>query len=143
LHAVLQPDSLLERFAARNANKIGPTKDFLSLKGQKGQIENVGAKVERENELLGFKCLHYSVTESSGFVEITVIKKVVNQDLTFGIRTIDGTAKDPSEFHKMDQMVTMKKRETEKTFQIKIIDNSDWQPDLDFSVELYDPNTSG
>lgn len=83
------------------------------------------------------------MTESSGFVEITVIKKVVNQDLTFGIRTIDGTAKDPSEFHKMDQMVTMKKRETEKTFQIKIIDNSDWQPDLDFSVELYDPNTSG
>ena len=42
LHAALQPESLLERFAARNANKIGPTKDFLSLKGQKGEIENAG-----------------------------------------------------------------------------------------------------
>ena len=116
LHAALQPDSLLERFAARSANKIGPTKDFLSLKGQKGQIENVGAgKVEQENELIGFKCLHYSVTESSGFVEITVIKKVINQDVTFGIRTVDGTAKNPSEFTKMDDVVTMKKRETEKT----------------------------
>lgn len=102
------------------------------MKGQKGQIENIGAKVEQENELLGFKCLHYSVTESSGFVEITVIKKVVNQDLTFGIRTKDGTAKHPSEFEKMDEVVTMKKRETEKIIQIKIIDNSDWQPDLDF-----------
>ena len=123
LHAALQPDSLLERFAARNANKIGPAKDFLSLKGQKGQIENIGGKIEHENELIGFKCLHYSVTESSGYVDITVIKKVVNQDLTFGIRTKDGTALDPSEYFKMDEIVTMKKRETEKIIQIKIIDN--------------------
>ena len=43
----------------------------------------------------------------------------------------------------MDDVVTMKKRVTEKTIQIKIIDNSDWQPDLDFTVELYDPNTPG
>jgi hypothetical protein len=42
----LQPDSLLERFAARNANKIGPTKDFISMKGAKGQIENISGKIE-------------------------------------------------------------------------------------------------
>jgi hypothetical protein len=35
LHGALQPDSLLERFAARKENKIGPNKDFISLKGQK------------------------------------------------------------------------------------------------------------
>ena len=115
----------------------------MSLKGQKGQLENVSGKVEQENELLGFKCLHYSVTESSGFVEITIVKKTVNQDLTFGIRTVEGTAKHPTEYTKMDEVMTMKKRETEKTIQIKIIDNSDWQPDLDFSVELYDPNVPG
>jgi hypothetical protein len=143
LHTALQPDSLLERFAARNANKIGTTKDFISLKGQKGQIENVSGKLEQINELIGFKCLHYSVTESSGFVEITVIKKVVNQDLTFGIRTVDGTAKHPTEYETIDEVVTMKKRETEKIIQIKIIDNSDWQPDLDLKVELYDPNVAG
>lgn len=143
LYQALQPDSLLERFAARNANKLGPTKDFLSLKGQKGQIENQHGGVEQENELIGFKCLHYSVTESSGFVEIHVIKKVVNQDLTFGIRTLDGTAKHPTEYEKIEEVITMKKRDTERTIQIKIIDNSDWQPDLDFTVELYDPNTPG
>jgi hypothetical protein len=43
----------------------------------------------------------------------------------------------------MDEIVTMKKKENEKTIKIKIIDNSDWQPDLDFTVELYDPNLSG
>ena len=115
LHSCLQPDSLLERFAARNANKLGTTKDFLSIKGQKGQIENIGTtKIEQENELIGFKCLHYSVTESSGFVEVTVIKKVINQDVTFGIRTKDGTAKHPTEYTHFDEVISMKKRETEK-----------------------------
>lgn len=106
-------------------------------------MENDSIKVEQENELLGFKCLHYSVTESSGFVEITIIKKVVNQDVTFGLRTKDGTAKHPSEYTHFDEVLSMKKKDTEKVVQIKIIDNSDWQPDLDFQVELYDPKSPG
>jgi len=66
------------------------------------------------------------VTESSGTVDITVVKKVVNQDLTFGIRTIDGTAKNPTEYTTINEVITMKKRDTEKTFKIKILDNDDW-----------------
>lgn len=70
LLAVLQPETLFERFAARKANKIGAGKDFLAIKGQKGlQMENAAAvAVKTENEIVGFKCLHYSVTESSGIV---------------------------------------------------------------------------
>jgi len=40
LHEALQPDSLLERFAAKKANGISHNKDFLEIKGTKGQIEN-------------------------------------------------------------------------------------------------------
>lgn len=40
LHAVLQPDSLLERFAAKKAAGLGTMKDFLEIKGMKGQLEN-------------------------------------------------------------------------------------------------------
>jgi len=40
--------------------------------------EKIRANIKEENELVGFKCLHYSVTESSGFVEVTIIKKVLN-----------------------------------------------------------------
>ena len=36
-------------------------------------------------------------------------------------------------------MITLKKRDTEKTVEIKIHDNQEWQPDLDFYVEIYDP----
>lgn len=30
---VLKPDSLFERFAARKANKVGATKEFMEIKG--------------------------------------------------------------------------------------------------------------
>jgi solute carrier family 8 (sodium/calcium exchanger) len=132
----------LERFAARKANNLGGHKDFLALQGMKGQqMENVVGKVEQENEELGFKCLHYSVTESSGHVELTVVKKVLNADLTFGIRTVDGTANAPRDYTPYDEVHTMRKRDTELNIPITIIDNTDWQPDLEFTVELYDPTT--
>jgi hypothetical protein len=43
----------------------------------------------------------------------------------------------------MDEVITMKKKDTDKIIQIKIIDNSDWQPDLDLMVELYEPDVAG
>lgn len=74
----LQPDSLLERFAYRKQAGIhANTKEFMKLKGSKGQIDH-SAKMDSanaHNENLGFKCLHYSVTESNGSVEITIVKK--------------------------------------------------------------------
>jgi hypothetical protein len=45
--------------------------------------------VKLQNPLFGFKCLHYSVTESAGHVEITIIKKMMNHELSVGVRTID------------------------------------------------------
>jgi hypothetical protein len=56
------------------------------------------------NESICFKCLHYSVTENSGVVEITIIKKVANQELTFGIRTSDGTAHSSKEYESINSI---------------------------------------
>ena len=39
--------------------------------------------------------------------------------------------------------MNFKKRENEKTVSIKIFDNNEWQPDLDFFVELYSPESDG
>jgi hypothetical protein len=75
------------------------------------------------NESLCFKCLHYSVTENSGVVEITIIKKAANQELTFGIRTSDGTAHNSKEYEAINSIMTMKKRENEKSVKITIFDN--------------------
>ena len=63
------------------------------------------------NDVLSFKCLHYSVTESAGTCSVTIIKKNPNVDCVFGIRTIDGTAKSGSEFGAMDEVQTISKKE--------------------------------
>jgi len=57
-------------------------------------MENTTTTAGVLNDTIGFKCLHYSVTESAGTVEITVVKKNDDQDVSFGIRTVDNTAKD-------------------------------------------------
>lgn len=46
------------------------------MKGQKIQMENyTTVKLQSYNPLIGFKCNHYSVTESAGHVELTITKK--------------------------------------------------------------------
>ena len=137
---VLEPEALLERFAAKKANKVGKNNDFISLKGAiKGQIENdTTNKLENTNDFIGFKCLHYSVTESAGVAAVTVVKKVVNQSITFGIRTVKDTAIPGSDYKEIDLRVKMAAQETEKQIEIPIVDNNEWEPDLDFLVELYE-----
>lgn len=115
-------------------------KDFIKLKGTKGQIAHEEAKVEVENDQIGFKCLHYSVTESNGFVEIAIVKKVAT-DLTIGVRTVPDTATHPKDYTHIDELITIKKRDSEYKIKIPIVDDEEWEPDLDFFVELYDPNT--
>lgn len=48
--------------------------------------------------MVGFKCLHYSVTESNGHVEVVIVKKVLNQKLVVGVRTRDDTAVSPKDY---------------------------------------------
>ena len=66
------------------------------------------------------------MTESAGTVEITVVKKKDDQDCSFGIRTVENTAKDGSEYEGLNKVVSTMGKESEKTFSIKIIDNNDW-----------------
>ena len=108
-----------------------------------GQMQNIGVTASIKNDLIGFKCLAYSVTESNGFVEITVVKKTSQQDFTFGIRTIEDTAKMGSEFEAFNKIIELNGKNTEETVKITIFDNNDWQPDQIFFVELYDPGENG
>jgi len=137
----MKHDSLLERFAyRRQAGTLGANKEFIKLKGTKGQIDHDdNSKVDVENDEIGFKCLHYSVTESNGNVEITIIKKVA-KDLTYGFRTVADSAIAPKDYTHCDEQFTMSRKETELKIFIPIVDDEEWEPDLDFFVELYDPN---
>ena len=98
--------------------------------------------MDNPNEILGFKCLHYSVTESNGTVEITILKKVMNQEITFGYRTVPDTAVPEKDYTHVNKIITMKKKDSEFKIFIPIVNDEEWEPDLDFFVELYDPNTN-
>lgn len=113
LLATLQHESLLERFAYRKRN-ANNAKDFVRIKGSKGQLdhdEEMRKNVKEENDLVGFKCLHYSVTESNGHVEITIVKKLLNQELIVGVRTRDDTAVSPKDYKAFDAEIKFDKRE--------------------------------
>jgi len=59
--------------------------------------------------------------------------------LTIGYRTVADTAFAPKDFTHVDQIITLGPIEYEKKIQIPIVDDDEWEPDLDFFVELYDP----
>lgn len=51
--------------------------------------------------MFGFKNLHYSITESSGTVDITIVNKC-NSKVNLGYRTIAGTATSPKDYDHTD-----------------------------------------
>jgi solute carrier family 8 (sodium/calcium exchanger) len=80
------------------------------------------------------------VTESNGTVEVTIIKKVTNQDITFGYRTVADTAVPEKDYTHTNRVVNMKRKDTELKIYIPIVNDEEWNPDMDFFVDLYDPN---
>lgn len=115
----LQPEkcvskSQFRRKAADGSRMIQPS----GPKQTEMNAEESRKHVKVENDHIGFKCLHYSVTESAGHVEITIIKKMMNHELSVGVRTIDDTAVAPKDYKAFNQEIKFGKRENEKIIQI-------------------------
>lgn len=58
-----------------------------------------------------------------------------------GVRTKDDTALDGEDYKAIDKVITITKGQAEHIVEIEIIDDDNWEPDEDFLVELYDPET--
>ena len=89
--------------------------------------------------MVGFKSTMYSVTESSGFIEITIVKKVA-EEMAFLVKTIGDTATAPDDYEEFHEVITMSKSEKEAKIKIAIIDDEIWEPDKDFFVQICDEN---
>ena len=73
-------------------------------------------------------------------MEVTIVKKRRGQ-FTFGVRTVNQTAVAPKDYTHEDKIITIQEHETEYKFEVPIVDDAEWQPDVYFAIELYDPNT--
>ena len=136
LISALDKENLIDRLTHRKMAGTGHKKENFSLKGTQQQLEHrATAQMLNPNPRIGFKCTHYSVTESSGYVGITIVKKV-QDEIMFFVRTKDDTAKAPEDYTPFEQVVTMGAKDTEHTIKIEIKDDDIWEPDKDFHVEI-------
>lgn len=138
LIGALEVENLIERLQQRKEKN--EKKQFIKLKGTHQQLEHKNAKVAQPNPQVGFKCTHYSVTESSGFVEITICKKV-NEEVTLFVRTVNDTATSPEDYEYLEKEISIAKNEKETTIKVRIHDDDIWEPDKDFHVEICNKET--
>jgi hypothetical protein len=66
------------------------------------------------------------VTESSGQVDVCVQKVIKGSQFSFGIKTVEDTAKRQSEYEHIDRIIDFNANQNEIIVPIRIIDNSDW-----------------
>jgi solute carrier family 8 (sodium/calcium exchanger) len=150
---VLKPKSVVgERLKYRKniGSMISGKKKVTVSKGEKHIEELKLAQEEFQkhelNPKVGFRCLHYSTTESAGMVRIVVCNKNEEEKVSCGIRTVDGTANagvgdDPGDYEFLDETINIPAGMSEISVPIRIIDDEGIEPDEDFYVELYDLKT--
>lgn len=111
-------------------------------KGEIVKLEHSHASALEEkdkNPYFGFRCLHYSVSESSGKIRVFIDNKR-GLAKTIQIKTIDAEATAGEDYEAVDTTLTFKAGEKSKFIDIKIMDDEGWEPDEDFFVQLYDEN---
>jgi len=110
--------------------------EFVKLeKGAKGQAVKTKSLTDHDSKTVCFKHLRYEVAESNGHVTITIEKKIPD-DVTFWVRTIDGTAKAGEDYEEKNELFTMHAEEKEREIKIGIHDDPNWEPDEEFKVQL-------
>lgn len=145
LKKIVEGQGMISRIKYRKqVNNFMTGKRPVIAKYEKMKLEHAHADQLDENvknDNFGFSCLHYSVSESSG--KLTIV--IVNKKKTAGsVRacTIDGDAKANDDYVPFDDVIHFANGESTKTFDVGIKDDDNWEPDEDFFVQLYDPNTN-
>lgn len=110
------------------------------IKQEHAHAENLEEK-ERNNDF-GFFCLHYSVSEASGSLKIRILNKNATKSKSVRVRTIDAEAKAGDDYEAVDEILTFTAGQKDGYIEVKINDDDNWEPDEDFFVQLYDPDTN-
>ena len=120
----MNAENAVERIAYRREVAGAAHKDFLRInKGEKGQISQEKSPMERVSKTVCFKHSRYEVSESNGFVEITIEKKC-SDDFTFWLRTEDGSATSGEDYIEKNELMMMAANEKERVIKIEIKDDT-------------------
>jgi hypothetical protein len=84
--------------------------------------------------------LHYSVSESSGKLSIVILNKTRQAGAVY-VSTIDGDAKAGDDYDAFQDVIKFDKGQAQTHIEVGIKDDDNWEPDEDFFVQLFDPDT--
>jgi len=113
-------------------------------KGEVFKRENTLAKgldEKSKHELFGFNCLHYSVSEASGTLNVMVLNKAKGP-ARVRFTTVDAEAQAGKDYERVDVVLEFSKGEAHKFVTIPIVDDDNWEPDKDFFIILYNADTN-
>ena len=106
-----------------------------------GQIQKEKDDSINHSKTVCFKHSRYEVSESNGHVEITIEKKIEGE-FTFWLKTFDGTAKAVEDYVEKNELMMMQADEWERQIKIEIKDDTNWEPDEVFTVQLLEEVTN-
>lgn len=127
----MKAENINERIAIRKANAAGAGKrerdqSKMMVTQLQGFDENKDNFVPNPN--VGFKSMNYTCSESVGFLEIKIYKKV-QEELVFVVKTLDGSATTPKKYEKVEEIVKMTKTQNEHIVKVNIVDDDDFNED--------------
>jgi len=101
------------------------------FKAEHALADNIEEK--SKNQDYGFKCLHYSVSESSKSLKVIILNKKKNSGRV-RVKTIDAEAIAGEDYGAVDQVLEFKDGDATNFIEVKIFDDESWEPDEDFHI---------
>jgi RecB family endonuclease NucS len=137
LKEAIDGESMIKRIKYRKqvGNYMAGKKPVVA-KGEIFKQEHAHAEHIEENlknEKFGFKCLHYSVSEASGSLDIIILNKSGKASSVY-VKTIEADSKAGKDYEHYEGTLEFKNGESSKLISIKIIDDDNWEPDKDFFI---------
>lgn len=134
----MKAENINERIAIRKAAAAGAGKrerdqSKIMVTQLQGFDETKDNFVPNPN--VGFKSMNYTCSESVGFLEIKIYKKV-QEEIVFVVKTLDGSATTPKKYEKLEEIVKMTKTQNEHIVKVNIVDDDDFNEDQDFYIEI-------
>jgi len=104
----------------------------LQIRGMIQDLSENGTK-----SVIEFAASSYAVLENEQICRIIIERYgKLDQEVTFRVETIDGTAEAGEDYNKIDEVITMVKNQRFFPLDVTIIDDNQWEPDETFFVKL-------
>ena len=129
------PSHLEKILKTRESEEESMSKDELDIHFKGNMFKDLSEAGKKS--VIEFAASSYAVLENEQVCHIIIERYgKLDQDVTFRVETIDGTAEAGEDYNKIDEVVTMVKGQRIFPLDVTIIDDNQWEPDETFFVKL-------